>query len=57
MTNSEFISVDIEMQNNNDKWTNPKAGAIVKLMHRRETQQVIHQMVHTYFHTAGYHYS
>lgn len=45
------------MQNNNDKWTDPKARAIVKGMQCRETQQMIHQMVHTSFHTAGYCYS
>lgn len=45
------------MQNNNDKWTDPKARAIVKGMQCRETQQMIHQMVQTSFHTAGYCYS
>lgn len=45
------------MQNHNDKWSDPKAWAIAKGMHRRETQQVIHQIGHTSFHTAGYHYS
>lgn len=52
-----WSSGDIEMQNNNEKWTDPEARAIVNGRHRREMHQVIHQMVHTSVHWTGYCYS